>query len=489
MRRTTPLTAAVLLGLALLAPTTSATAAGETCHGEPATIVGTGPSLTGTEGRDVIVTGPAGVVDALGGDDFICVTGPVRSSDVLSVVAGAGNDLVDTSALEPGYYVTTVLGTGADRFIGGRAGDAVYAGEQTRTSDGGYASAPDTEKDTIDTGEGNDSVFTGSPGAPNRDVVTLGLGADYLFLGASAVTSEAVLDGGAGEDVLSLTGGDGDIALDMAQGTITSDQGTARFAAFEASRLSVGSGRVTYRGTAGDDDLEVHPRSAMPTLDIATAAGQDRIVVEPATIAAGSRIDGGDGRNILVAANRSGTMALDLTAGSLVIDGRSMGVAGLQDALLMAPEISMTGNARGNNLFFAGCDATLVGGAGRDQLLNVYDSTFESYVFDCSARTRMSGGGGADRLRGGQGKDVLLGGSGNDTVEGRGGNDRINAGRGRDAVDGGEGRDVVRGGAGRDTLEGRGAADVLIGGSGIDSADGSTGRDRCVAEREQRCER
>jgi len=38
-------------------------------------------------------------------------------------------------------------------------------------------------------------------------------------------------------------------------------------------------------------------------------------------------------------------------------------------------------------------------------------------------------------------------------------------------------------------LKGRAAADVLLGGNGRDRADGSTGRDRCVAEREQRCER
>ena len=44
MRRTTSLTAAGLLGLALLTPMSSAVAAGETCRGEAATIVGTTPS-------------------------------------------------------------------------------------------------------------------------------------------------------------------------------------------------------------------------------------------------------------------------------------------------------------------------------------------------------------------------------------------------------------------------------------------------------------
>lgn len=40
MRRTTSFTA-LLLGATLLAPTGAATAVGETCHGEAATIVGT----------------------------------------------------------------------------------------------------------------------------------------------------------------------------------------------------------------------------------------------------------------------------------------------------------------------------------------------------------------------------------------------------------------------------------------------------------------
>ena len=71
--RTATLTTAGLLGLALLTPAYAASAAGETCRGLAATIVGTGPSVTGTEGADVIVTGSATSVSALGGDDVICV--------------------------------------------------------------------------------------------------------------------------------------------------------------------------------------------------------------------------------------------------------------------------------------------------------------------------------------------------------------------------------------------------------------------------------
>ena len=76
------LTAAALLSAALLAPMGTATAAGETCQGQAATIVGTpGGQITGTEGADVIVTNDATRVDALGGDDLVCATGERSSYD------------------------------------------------------------------------------------------------------------------------------------------------------------------------------------------------------------------------------------------------------------------------------------------------------------------------------------------------------------------------------------------------------------------------
>lgn len=486
--RTTPLTAAAVLGLALLAPTTGATAAGETCRGEAATLVGTGPSLTGTEGRDVIVTGPATRIDALGGDDLVCVTGRTNGSDFIDVDAGTGDDLVDTTAVLPGHYVTTILGAGADTFVGGRADDTAYAGEQARTDDGGYAGAEDTEKDTIDTGDADDAVFSGSPGAPTGDVISLGPGADYLYIG-SAVTSEGVLDGGAGQDGLRVAGVPGDLALDMAQGTFTSTQGTARFTSFDFTTLAVGPGRVTYRGTDGDDDLTVHPTDGAPTLDLATGGGADEVTLEPAAIAAGSRIDTGAGDDRLVAATETGRLALDLAAQRLTVGDVDAIAVGVEDAFLMAPAVAMTGDADDNELSWTGCDAKVRGGDGDDTLSWQYDYVFESYEFRCRGEVSMSGGDGRDYLRGSTSDDHLLGGRGNDRIEGRGGDDRIRGGSGGDRMDGGDGRDDVRGGAGRDVLKGRAAADTLLGGRGRDRADGSTGRDRCVAERETRCER
>lgn len=490
MRRTTPLAAAALLGLTVLGPTAlPAQAAGETCRGEAATIVGTGPSLTGTEGRDVIVTGPSGVVDARGGDDLICVTGGPVNSNFLSVDAGSGSDLVDTSTLPPGYYVSAVLGSGADTFAGGRSDEAVLAGERIPLPNGTYVSGVDTEKDAIDTGEAGDSVSSGSAGSTNHDVISLGLGNDSVSLGSPQVAADASFDGGDGTDRVRLASGDVDITLDMAASTFTTSLGTTRATSFEAVHLTVGASRVTYRGTAGDDSVDISATGGAPTLDIATGAGADHVTLEPATFAPGSRIDGGDGVNGLVVANAAGTMSLDLVEQELVVDARTAAVSGVQNAFLIASDVTFVGDDQDNNLGFAGCRARMTGGGGNDRLSNAFDYYFESYKFDCRAQARMSGGSGDDHLRGGQGPDKLSGGSGDDTVEGRGGRDTIRGGTGRDTVDGGEGRDDVRGGPGRDELNGEAAGDTLIGGPGRDVVDGSTGRDRCVAERERRCER
>lgn len=270
----------------------------------------------------MIVTASAGVVDALGGDDLICVTGPGGSSNLLSVVAGAGDDVVDSTALASGFYFSTVLGGGADTFVGGRSSDTVYAGEQARTGDGGYASGPDTEKDTIGTGEGDDSVWSGAPGTPNRDAVSLGTGGDLLYLGGADTTSDAVLDGGEGPDGLRLTGGSGDLTLDMARGTFTSPQGTAAFTSFEFSTLEVGTGTVTYRGTEGDDDVTLRPTGGVPTLDVTTGGGDDVVTLEPATvIGAGSRLDTGAGTDDLFAATETGRLTLDLATQRFGVGG------------------------------------------------------------------------------------------------------------------------------------------------------------------------
>lgn len=482
--RTPALTTTGLLGLALLAPTAwsgPAAAAGETCQGITATIVGTGPTVTGTEGRDVIVTGSATSVSGLGGDDLICVAIIGHTlSNIIDVHAGNGEDVVDTTAVGGGYYVTTTLGGGEDTFAGGRTSDTVFAGEQA---------GADTAVDRIDTGTGSDHVFSGWPGTTNQDVVRLGDGDDRLSLGSPAVGPDAVLDAGGGDDHLSITTDDQDVALDAAAGTIASASGSAGFTSFASTSFVAGSGTITYRGTEGADDVDVHPRGGTPTLQVSTGGGNDTVTIEPATIAAASRIDTGAGHDELVAASKTGSLAVDLPRDVLTMDGVAVPATGLEDAWLMAPAVALTGDSEDNDLTWTACDATLRGGKGDDSLQWSYDHVFEAHEFGCAGEVSMNGGDGRDHLRSAGGDDRLVGGRGHDTILGRGGDDTIRGGHGNDKLDGGEGRDDIHGGSGNDVLRGRSGHDTLLGGPGRDTVDGANGRDRCVAERKQRCER
>lgn len=119
--RTTALTIAALLGLSLLAPTQAATAFAEACLSRPATVVGTGPTVTGTAGDDVIVSGTAATIHALGGDDLVCVSGTGQASVVLTIDAGGGNDMV---VVEPADVVAT-----GSRVGGGRGRDQLIAAQ------------------------------------------------------------------------------------------------------------------------------------------------------------------------------------------------------------------------------------------------------------------------------------------------------------------------------------------------------------------------
>lgn len=125
MRRTTSLAASALLGLALLAPATGASAAEETCQGRTATIVGTPDGrLVGTPGDDVIVSYGDYTVDAGDGDDLICLR-PIVGGLVVEVDAGAGDDSVVSEGDQ--NHTWTDLGPGRDSFVGGGGEDRVEA--------------------------------------------------------------------------------------------------------------------------------------------------------------------------------------------------------------------------------------------------------------------------------------------------------------------------------------------------------------------------
>jgi Ca2+-binding RTX toxin-like protein len=392
MSRTTTLTAAGLLGLALLTPTAwvgPAAAAGESCRGEAATVVGSpGRPLSGTEGRDVVVTSGATSVTTLGGDDLVCVTGERRL--FVTVDTGAGADLVDGTGA-PQQAVFATLGSGADTFLGGAADDRVTLAYPDATS-----ATPD------------------------------------------------VLSGGGGSDGLFVLTGPGSAVIDNVAGRLTSD-GDVRATWSGLEEFWLGHAQeqrpLTFVGSAADE--VVVDRTAVPTrvdVDLGTGDDSHRTAVPPL---AGSRLRGGGGRDLLEIASSDADIELDLKRWRTTVGAPTpyvVSTTDFEDANVFAPEVVLRGDNRRNALGFTACRAVVKGRDGADRVRRVHDATFGTDL-DCRESARIAGGTGNDVLTGTRGKDVLNGNGGRDVLRGGNGNDRLFGGPGRDRADGGKGRD------------------------------------------------
>ena len=505
MGRTTIWAAAGVLGLALSSPAGAVTdpdAPAPTCRGEVATIVGSGGRpIKGTEGRDVVVTNRSQVVDTRGGDDLICVTGPDDPDGTtyhpVDLSTGPGNDLVDGTAARS-WPVDGELGSGADVFYGG-AGRDIVEGGTSRTPDYTHQ---DSEVDVLRPGGGHDWVTSGTEGLPNSDVVDLGGGDDFLRW-SGTWSAAAAVTGGAGSDAATSRTTPGSTGLDFVEGTLQDDGANVlTFTSLEA--FTLGSSQVpdisvTVRGSAADERVNVWGPARAVTADL--GGGDD--VVSMIHAPAEAVLTGGAGRDRMELGSGDLPLAFDLAAGTLGVGDTQLAATGWEDALLMAPEVTMTGTDADNELRSVACLSTVRGLAGDDYVGFATDEDhWDTYFFSCSSRLTAFGGPGDDVFSGSLGDDRLTGGPGRDLFRGNPGDDTIVGGAGADVADGagsydydgdlyggGPGKDTITGGPGADTLDGDSGDDVIVGGPGHDSVDGARGRDRCVAERELRCER
>ena len=386
-RRTT-LGAAALLGLALLAPATAASAAGETCRGEAATIVGAnGDPIVGTEGRDVVVTNGVGSVRTLGGDDLVCIT--KQSILELVVEAGGGDDVVDGSTSSTTTAFTD-LGTGSDTYIG-TDGDDRFAVE-------------------INDGAGPDTF-----------------------------------EGRGGTDSVRLSSGDADLVIDNAAGRATiAGQVRATWSGLEEFRLLRSATRaVTFVGSDVNED--VFDSGVGDSLaDVDLGKGRDSFHVDVAPLE-GSRLRGGGGRDLVEVTSQETGLELDLKRHRMVVGASTpyyVSTPDLEDAILQAPDVLLRGDETANHLGFAACRAVVKGREGRDDI-RWYAGSF-AFALDCAESARIDGGPGRDDLEGTRGPDVLNGNDGTDVLHGRNGADKLFGGRGFDTASGGQGRDTCR---------------------------------------------
>jgi Ca2+-binding RTX toxin-like protein len=418
------LIAGILLLSLVLTPGTAPAAAG-TCRGVPATIEGeVAGTVTGTDGPDVIVTGGADRVLALGGDDLVCVTG-LAPGDV-RVEAGAGGDTVDARATDNGA-VEVVLGAGEDVFAGGRADERVYAG--------GVGVAADDARDVIRTRSGDDRVSSGSRDQDNADVIRTGSGHDTVrYLGVQG--ESGVLDPG----VLSFDTLRVDLTSDDAVTTVVDTDAqtivqngvtTLRWNGYIARWVlagTPGSGSdVHFEGNELRELLMLLLRGS-PAFTAHMGGGWDNVKItrqdnhaRGAVIALGGGID----RLSLTFGQQASALNdlyVSLLQGRAEYEGYtpipSAYVSGARIVTARAQRVTLVGNGKLNRLVALACRSTIRGMGGNDTMVG------DSSSFRCAGHGAiMSGGLGDDRLWGTPADDMLVGGDGFDRARGGPGKD------------------------------------------------------------------
>ena len=391
--RNISLTAVALLSAALLAPVGTATAAGEACQGQAATIVGTpGGQITGTEGADVIVTNGARRVDALGGDDLVCATGQDPQF--------------------PGIGVSAVLGAGADTFIADSSGGRHLINAGTALID--------IEADIIRAASA--LIFSGTVGQPNADIIDLAFG-EVSWSGIQ--TAPGALSVGT-DGILGVRSASGDVRMD-ASGTVTgADTALTWTGDFErlVFNTSAEYGRFTFRGTAGTEHVKVDAPTTYDR-DIALRGGKDSYESNSLGGKA-TRIKGDGGRNqLLLDLSSHDRVRADLSRSRVTATKAgvtdSIRVRGFDDLIVSAKRADVIGTNRANEIGVIACRTTIKGKKGRDGLY--VDSDYR-------------GLGSWTTPRCGKYKATIYGNRGNDTITGSKGNDRLIGGPGKDSVSG-----------------------------------------------------
>jgi Ca2+-binding RTX toxin-like protein len=391
----------------------------------------------------------------------------------IEVDGGAGNDVVDASALAAGNYgsLTVTGGTGDDTLTGGASADTL-SGDAGNDRVIGFRGA-----DTLNGGEGDDVLVWNN--GDGSDVDSGEAGTDEVEVNGSTTAGDAFTykpDPAAANRVafartnlvpftinleaerlgLSGLGGDDTMAPDPAAPTglngrtaITLNGGTG------ADQLTGGDGADIVNGGPGAD---VTSGGASADLinggddnDVLKGeAGDDRVVGDRG----GDQLLGGDNDDVLVWNNGDGS---DEEQGGPGFDRLEVnGATPAGDEFKLFAEGAVTKFERTNLVKFTltmpaveghgGVEATSINGGGGDDVFTV-----SAGLGDLSVNS--DGGAGNDKLTGAEEADSFFGGSGDDT---------ITAGKGRDVADGQDGADRL--------LTRDGVGDVVRGGAGTDSA-------------------
>ncbi len=192
------------------------------------------------------------VIDMAGGDDVVDLTSGTKTYGDVTILGGAGNDVVWSSlgddSLSGGTGNDTLRGGwGNDRLTGDDGNDRLYGGADDDTLEGGAGA------DVLDGGSGTDEAsYAGSDAGVTVNLATgTGVGGDAqgdTLTGIENVTGSSYddsLTGNSGDNI--LVGGSGDDTLDGGSGNDTLYGGDG------SDTLTGGAGNDVAYGQAGND--------------------------------------------------------------------------------------------------------------------------------------------------------------------------------------------------------------------------------------------
>lgn len=372
-------------------------------------------------GNDQIAAGLGQVrLSGNGGNDTIGTANDSTLADSTGIKAGTPGGSAATEALYRAKNSVLVGGAGSDMMKSGSADDEVYTGSYDKIGESGNgAGDAATDRNTVDTGVGNDTVY----GSNGLDFVTTG----------SLSNQKAIVYGGAGADV--LTGG---LGSDEIYGGPGDDYVVAALA-------TVGEPGSATDVLGSAREVLVLPGAGSSPKKLVGGTGSDRIYGSdgPSSIFGDTTVDACGVQSDPVS-KQPGETTVEADAADLIFGGNGVDV--------------VNAGGGGDWAYTAGAADRVCGNSGTDHL---YGGDDADLVYGGSGNDQGYGDAGTDQVYGNSGADALYGGTGADRIQGN---------SGADWLDGGTESDVLLGGTsaagsddGADTLLGAGGADVLVG--------------------------
>eukprot|EP00095_Tigriopus_kingsejongensis_P005240 snap_masked-scaffold113_size352875-processed-gene-2.3 protein:Tk05240 transcript:snap_masked-scaffold113_size352875-processed-gene-2.3-mRNA-1 annotation:"hypothetical protein" len=380
------------------------------------------------------------------------VTAEKEVSDKDSIDGGTGND-------------TIFAGDDADVVHGGEGDDKIFGGKGDDTLHG------DNGDDDIRGGEGNDIVYGGEGAAYQSDDAVKG----NVIAGIEAVVGDE------GNQTVTLN----EFAI-YAQSDDTERGDWDGFVAY------LGEGDDTLRGYAGNDTA-YGDSSASEIQDLTpNADGSYNLQSDTFVSVCLSQFDFATtdedslGYAILDASGNviSKNIIIDyvnLAERGSAIDMNTAG--GVKLVFFTFPSSQLSGfewqpfdlNAVDTNISTANVTIAV------KEITSDTSAHGDDALYGYEGDDQLFGEGGNDSIVGGGGHDVISGGDGDDSAWGSDGDDHLHGGDGNDKLYGQNGKDKLEGGEGDDELWGGRDDDILLAGSGDDYIEGQDGNDTVQA--------